>query len=129
MFLDKSKIYDCITFYNENLLVNARFEILNDVVDYFIICESKYDHRGKEKNINFYLKNKKFNKKIRHIILEENFPNLEDPWEIESYQREMIFKGLYDSSPNDLIMYSDSDEIPNPQILKNYSLNQKLEYL
>ena len=46
MFLDKSKIYDCITFFNENLLANARFEILNNYVDYFIICESKYDYRG-----------------------------------------------------------------------------------
>jgi beta-1,4-mannosyl-glycoprotein beta-1,4-N-acetylglucosaminyltransferase len=125
MLLDKSKIYDCITFYDENLLVNARFEILDDVVDYFIICESKYDHRGKAKSINFFLKNKKFQNKIRHIVLEENFPNLQDPWEIESYQREMIFKGLYDSDPRDLIMYSDSDEIPNPEILKNYSLNKK----
>ena len=43
------KIYDCITFYNENFLTNARFEILNDVVDYFIVSESKYDHSGKKK--------------------------------------------------------------------------------
>ena len=42
----KHKIFDCITFYDENLLVNSRFEILNEVVDYFIICESKYDHKG-----------------------------------------------------------------------------------
>ena len=125
MLLDKSKIYDCITFYDENLLVNTRFEILDDVVDYFIICESKYDHRGKEKNINFFLKNKKFQNKIRHIVLEENFPNLQDPWEIESYQREMIFRGLHDSNPSDLIMYSDSDEIPNPEVLRDYSLNKK----
>lgn len=125
MLLDKPKIYDCITFYDENLLVNTRFEILDDVVDYFVICESKYDHCGKEKNINFFLKNKKFKNKIRHIILEENFPNLQDPWEIESYQREMIFKGLYDSDPSDLIMYSDSDEIPNPDILRVYPLNKK----
>ena len=49
----KNKIYDCITFFDENLLVNARFEILKDVVDFFIVCESKYDHRGKEKELNF----------------------------------------------------------------------------
>lgn len=129
MLLEKSKIYDCITFYDENLLVNTRFEILDDIVDYFVICESKYDHRGKEKSINFFLKNKKFQNKIRHIVLEENFPNLQDPWEIESYQREMIFKGLYDSNPSDLIMYSDSDEIPNPEVLKKFKLNKKYAVL
>ena len=45
----KKKIYDCITMYNENLLVNSRFEILNEVVDYFIVVESKYDHKNNEK--------------------------------------------------------------------------------
>ena len=62
-----SKIYDCITFFNENLLVNARFEILKDVVDFFIICESKYDHSGNEKKLNFKLINKKFQNRIRYI--------------------------------------------------------------
>ena len=47
----KNKIYDCITFFDENLLVNARFEILKDVVDFFIVCESRYDHKGKKKKL------------------------------------------------------------------------------
>ena len=56
----KKKIFDCITFFDENLITNSRFEILNNVVDYFIVCESKYDHKGRKKNINFKLLNKKF---------------------------------------------------------------------
>ena len=36
--MTKSKIFDCITFFDENFLVNSRFEILKDVVDYFVIC-------------------------------------------------------------------------------------------
>ena len=51
--MSKNKIFDCITFFNENLLANARFEILKDVVDYFIICESQFDYRGKKKKIKF----------------------------------------------------------------------------
>ena len=43
------KIFDTITFFKENFITNIRFEILNEVVDYFVICESKYDHQGKEK--------------------------------------------------------------------------------
>ena len=123
--MNKPKIYDCIIFYDENLLVNSRFEILDEVVDFFVVCESIYDHRGKHKGINFFLKNEKFKKKVRHIIIDHNFPNLNDPWAVEAYQREMLFKGIYDALPEDLIMYSDSDEIPNPQILKNYNLEQK----
>ena len=121
----KNKIYDCITFFDENLLVNARFEILKDVVDFFIVCESRYDHKGKKKEINFKLKNKSFSNKIRHIIIEENFPNLNDGWKIESYQREKIIDGLYDAKNEDFILYSDSDEIPNPSSLKNIQLVKK----
>ena len=36
----KNKIFDCITFFKENFITNIRFEILKNVVDYFVICES-----------------------------------------------------------------------------------------
>ena len=123
--MNKQKIYDCITFFDENLITNARFEILKNVVDYFVICESNYDHRGKKKKINFKLLNQKFKNKVRHIILKKNFLNLEDGWEVERFQREQLFQGIIDANENDFIMYSDSDEIPNPIILKNFKLKKK----
>ena len=46
----KNKIYDCVTFYNENLQVKLRFNILKNYVDKFVICESTYDHKGVKKN-------------------------------------------------------------------------------
>ena len=49
----KKKIFDCVTFFQENLQMELRFNILNDVVDKFVVCESAYDHRGREKKINF----------------------------------------------------------------------------
>ncbi len=48
-----SKIYDCVTFFQENLLMKLRFSILKDFVDKFVVCESIYDHRGKFKDLNF----------------------------------------------------------------------------
>ena len=69
-----NKIIDCITFYDENLLTNARFEILKDVVDKFIVCESLFDHSGNSKKINFKLKNTNFSDKVEHIVIKENFP-------------------------------------------------------
>ena len=56
----KSKIYDCVTFYNENLQVKLRFNILNDYVDKFVICESRFDHKGNPKKLNFRIKYKSF---------------------------------------------------------------------
>tara|TARA_B100001094_G_C18138397_1_gene776484 strand:+ start:111 stop:914 length:804 start_codon:yes stop_codon:yes gene_type:complete len=120
-----SKLYDCFTFFDENFLVNARFEILNDYVDYFVICESKFDHQGNEKKLNFKLINKKFANKIKYIVIEEQFPNPKNGWDCEKFQREKLSLGLKDAHNDDYIMYSDSDEIPNPEILKSISLNGK----
>ena len=118
-------IIDCITFYNENILANARFEILNDVVDQFIVCESSYDHSGKKKNKNFKLLNKSFESKIKYIFIEKNFPLPIKPWKNEEIQRNYIQKELESYSDEDLILYSDSDEIPNPKLLKSMKLNKK----
>ena len=66
-----SKIFDCITFFNENFITNIRFEILSDVVDYFVVCESIYDHRGQKTKLNFEILNQKYKSKIIYIILED----------------------------------------------------------
>ena len=89
-----NKIYDCITFYDENLLANSRFEILKDVVDFHVVCESKYDHNGNEKNINFKLFNQKYTEKVKHILIDEKFPNPSDGWSSESFQREKLSLGI-----------------------------------
>ena len=77
----KNKIYDCITFYNENLQVKLRLNILNDYVDKFVICESIYDHKGKKKNLNFKIEEfKQFKDKIIYLVLDTQFPDITDPW-------------------------------------------------
>ncbi len=123
--MNKNRIFDCVTFFDENLITNSRFEILNNVVDYFVVCESKYDHKGKRKKINFKLLNKKFKKKVRHIVISEKFPNTKNGWKTEEYQREKIFSRIKDAKDNDLILYSDSDEIPNPIKIRNLKLKKK----
>ena len=66
------KIYDCVTFFQENLQMELRFSILNKVVDKFVVCESLYDHRGNEKKINFSKENFiGIEHKIEHIIVEK----------------------------------------------------------
>ena len=122
----QKRIFDCITFFQENLQAELRFNILDEVVDQFIVCESRYDHRGLEKKINF---DKaifpKFKDKINHLILKDNFPKKNIPWENQAFQREYIFQGLKDADENDLIMFSDPDEIPDPKKLKNIKLEKK----
>ncbi len=120
----KSKLIDCITFFQENFIFNLRYKILKDVINEFIVCESIYDHRGRKKKLNF---DKRFikKKKIRYLIYKKKFPLGNSPWQNQALQREFILKNLSHLSDEDYIFFSDPDEIPNPEKLKNINLKRK----
>jgi beta-1,4-mannosyl-glycoprotein beta-1,4-N-acetylglucosaminyltransferase len=118
------KIFDCITFFQENFITNIRFEILKDVVDYFVVCESIYDHRGKKKRLNFKLLNDKIKSKIIYLVSEDKFDS-KNIWKNQAKQREFIFNGLKVAKDEDYIMFSDPDEIPRPEKLTNLNLKSK----
>ena len=99
-----NKIFDCITFFSENFITNLRFEILKNSVDYFVVCESIYDHKGKKKELNFRLNNIKFKNKIIYIVHYTPFSNNNDVWQNQAEQRESIFKGIDKANNEDLIM-------------------------
>ena len=84
------KIFDTITFFKENLVTNLRFEILGDKVDYFVICESSFDHKGNKKKLNFRLDNEKFKNRIIYIVLDEPFAKPNDPWKNQA-KKENIY--------------------------------------
>ena len=122
------KIFDCVTFFEENRLMKLRFNILNDYVDHFVVCEGKFDHQGKKKKINFNKNNyPEFKNKIIHIIVGE-FPKNLNPWERQAFQRENILTGIKKAKDNDLILFSDPDEIPNLAKLKKNNLKKKIYY-
>jgi len=47
------KIIDTTTYFEEELMMDLRFNILNPYVDKFIVCESTFTHSGNKKKINF----------------------------------------------------------------------------
>ena len=66
------KIIDCTTYYSEDLMLDVRFNILNEHVSKFIIVESIYSHSGKKKKLNFDINNfSKFKDKIKDLLIEE----------------------------------------------------------
>ena len=121
----KPKIIDCITFYNENFIFELRYNVIKDFVDYFVVCESKYDHRGNKKNLNFDIKKYSKDKKIKYVVHEDLFPKNNNPWSNQAIQREFLLKSLTFLDDEDYIFFSDPDEIPNPKILENIILNKK----
>ncbi|MDA7552329.1 glycosyl transferase family 17, partial [Candidatus Pelagibacter sp.] len=120
-----NKIYDCVTFFDNNYIFNLRYNILKNYVEKFIICESKYDHRGNLKKINFIQNHEYELNKIKHIVMDEPFPKNTDIWKNQAIQREVILKNLNEVNPDDYIFFSDPDEIPRPEILLNFELKKK----
>ena len=121
----KNKIIDCITFFIENFIFDLRYNIIKEYVDFFVICESKYDHKGNEKKLNFNLKKYSNDKKIKYLVLDEPFPKKNDPWSNQAIQREFLLKSLTFVNDNDYIFFSDPDEIPNTDIYINFKLEKK----
>ena len=120
-----SKIFDCITFFDNNFMFNLRYNILKDYIDYFVICESIYDHRGQPKKKNF-IKNKEYDsKKIKYFVLDKPFPKNTSIWENQAIQREFLLKSVDFANSEDYIFFSDPDEIPKPEVLTNFELNKK----
>jgi len=120
------KIFDCITFFRENFITNIRFEILKKSVDFFCVCESIYDHKGNKKKLNFKLLNKDFKDKVIYFVKEHPFPKFNTPWQNQAMQREYLKNCVFNyADNNDFIMFSDPDEIPNPNIIKHLKLNKK----
>ena len=62
------KIFDCVTFFEENRLMKLRFNILDDYIDHFVVCESKYDHQGRKKKLILIKKNIQSLKKKLFIL-------------------------------------------------------------
>ena len=132
------KIYDCFMYYDEDLIIDLRFNILNEYITEFIIVESKFTHSGEKRELLFDInKYSKFKKKINYIVLENEPENLEtindkdtpdkknskyimNALKRENFQRNAITKGLKEINPDDLILISDVDEIPD---LSNLNLN------
>ncbi len=119
--MNRMKIYDCFTFYNEFELLDLRLKSLWDVVDCFVIVEANRRHTGESKNFNLVAHRdefKQFASKIRYIAADLSgvpFNGIGD-WAIENAQRDAIIHGLKDAEPDDLIMISDLDEIPAPDV-------------
>ena len=118
------KIFDCTTFYNANLLFETRFNILKDVVDYFVICEANKDHTGNPKKFNFNPNiEKKYLDKIIYIKVDD-LPDIElkgkKDYKLLSIQMENLFRGIRIADPDDIIIFSDEDEIPNPITIKEF---------
>lgn len=139
------RVFDSFIFFNELELLELRLNILNNVVDYFVLTESPWTVSGNPKPL-YYQENKhrfaKFNHKIIHNVT-ESIPNdyssyaskqpnhtayadlLNIPIRFQRavYNRDCSVYGMlnFGAHSDDIVLTSDADEIINPQILRDLS--------
>ena len=120
-------------YFDEDLILDIRLNVLYDSVDKFIIAEATRDHAGKEKKLNFDLNNfSKFKKKIEYLIIDDlpiKVTSKKNDWHEnhlrDQFQRNSLSKGYKNYDDNDLIMISDIDEIPDPKKISSFKLEKK----
>ena len=108
-------IHDCFVFFNEYEAMTIRLNELYDVVDHFVIVVASHTFRGeryKPDYLDFPAK------KTTLVEVTEALP--ENPWEAEKYVRNQIMRGLTRANPDDLVVISDADEIPRPEVLATF---------
>ena len=135
-------IYDCTTFYSEKMMLDLRFNILNENVYKFIVVESSFSHSGEIKPFNFNISDyPKFKDKIIYlkinnepIDLYKDVKKLKNPIykRLNSIKRieqsyDFMLRGISDAQDDDLIIISDNDEIPN--LNSNQFKNSKKKFL
>ena len=116
------KVIDVFPFFNELDILEMRLNILDPYVDYFIISEATKTFSGMDKPL-FYDENKerfsKFSHKIIHNIVEDTTSSELHPYQRDVFQKDKIKDVvLENSSEDDIIIWSDVDEVPNPEAIK-----------
>jgi|ETN02SMinimDraft_4_1059925.scaffolds.fasta_scaffold29306_3 beta-1,4-mannosyl-glycoprotein beta-1,4-N-acetylglucosaminyltransferase len=120
-----NKIYDCFSYWDEDLLLNLRFNLLNKIVDYYVVVESTKTWQNNKKELRFDIeKFHEFKDKIIYVPVKD-MPSGDNPYVRENFQRNCILRGLANTKDEDYIIISDADEIPNPDKIKNFLPNMK----
>ena len=138
------KIFDCFMYFDEEVVLEVRLNTLDKYVDYFVLVESSFTHKGDNKNLMFnHNKFEKFKNKIIYLVYDKQPKGIEAINENDSEneksikyilnaalrengQRNFIQNGLNKAEDNDIILISDVDEIPNLSEVNFNNISEKI---
>ena len=131
-------------FFDEEQILDLRLNVLNETVDFFVIVESIYNHRGEKRELIFdKSKFSKFKNKIIYLIHDEipkqvetinqndsesekNRKYIMNAVYRENSQRNYISQGIKEAENNDIILISDVDEIPKFENINIREITNKI---
>ena len=138
------KIFDCFMYIDEDIVLDIRLNSLDKYVDYFVIVESNFTHKGDKRKLRFNQKKfEKFKNKIIYLVYDQEPSDLyilyndDDDADIstkyifnaskrENSQRNFIQNGLQNANNEDIVMVSDVDEIPDLSKIELKNINEKI---
>ena len=122
-------IYDCFMFNGELDMLEIRLNILDDHVDKFVLCESTQTFSGRPKPLYYQENKERFTKWsdriVYHVVEPKDFNTA---FERAGYQKDSIRRVLKDCKPDDIIIYGDVDEVPNPDVIRKQGKLRQLAY-
>ena len=125
-------LYDCFTFFNELDLLEIRLNVLNSIVDKFVLVEATKTHKGDPRELVFEanrLRFEPFLEKIIYVVVDD-MPEGPNAWVRENFHRNAIVRGLVNCKAGDRIMISDLDEIPRPAaVVKAITLEDTVVFM
>lgn len=111
-------VWDCFMFRGSTVeldLLEMRFTEFQDVPDLtHVLVEAEVDFQGHHKPLWFEGHKERFapwKDRVVHVIA-ANLPDSPDPWQRERAQRNWCAEGCKDAGPDDMVLISDVDEIP-----------------
>ncbi len=87
-------IYDCFSYWDEDLLLDLRLHTLDKFVDYFVVVEGNKTWQNNHKEFKFDINMfSKFKEKIIYVKVDD-LPDGQNPYLRENHQRNSISRGI-----------------------------------
>lgn len=106
--------------------MDFRLNLYWNLVDFFVISESKFAFNGNEKPLHASNYLKKYNIDTKKVIIVEYKPSSEmisnsriDRWPIENFARQSLLNGIHSTNSSDIVILSDADEFASIEQIKN----------
>ena len=112
-------VYDCFQFFNELDILKIRLNVLSPVVDKFVISEATETFSGLPKPL-YYEENKEMFREFEDKIIHQVVTDIPagGTHERDEFLKNAVARGLTDCTDDDVIIFSDMDEIPNPDVIR-----------
>jgi hypothetical protein len=115
-------LHSCRSFFflNELLILKLRLAEIGHIVDKIVVVEATTTYRNGSRPIVIPSARDVFGEhwhKVVHVVVDDMPSYSDDPWRREYHQRAALMRGLAGASSDDIVLFSDLDEIPRPAVL------------